>query len=241
MAPKSPDQALLELREILDRIPLFAALDDAEVVRIGAAARMQRFARDEVVIERGDPPQALYAIADGRLKVVRPRPGARDATLMVLGSGDVFGEVAILSRRREGRSARVSALRDSLLLVIDAAAFARLLKHSRVLPLRLLTLVCDRLRDTIVHLDDVTSLEVPRRFARKLLLLSERFGVQTEGGIGLGIQLSQHELGDLVETSRKDINICLRTWVDEGIVSQRDGHLVILDPEALAAIAAKDG
>lgn len=229
-APNSP---IDRLRPVLETIPLFTGLGDEDVARISEAARMQRYDANAVIIERGDPADALYAIAQGRLKVVRPRPGGRDATLVILGPGEVFGEIAMFSDNAVGRSARVSALKESVVMTIDGPTFMNIVERSQVLSSRLLTLLANRLRDTNVHFDDMTSLEVPHRLAKKLLLLAERFGVTTDDGIGITLKLSQQELGDLVDTTRQTVNRHLRAWTEAGVIRTDAGQLVIIDPEGL--------
>lgn len=163
---------------------------------------MRTYARDEVVIDCGEPPRAIYAITSGSLKVVRPRSSAPDATLVILGTGEVFGEVAILSEASKGRIARVTAIRESTIMVIEAKAFISLLEASPVMPLRLLSVLAGRLRATTDHFDDVTSLDVPGRLARQLLVLAQRFGSPVGDGVGLRVPLSQRDLGELGDTSR---------------------------------------
>jgi len=230
---RAPNSPIDRLRPVLETIPLFTGLGDEDVSRIGEAARMQRYDANAVIIERGDPADALYAIAQGRLKVVRPRPGGRDATLVILGPGEVFGEIAMFSDNADGRSARVTALKESVVMTIDGRTFMDIVERSRVLSQRLLTLLANRLRDTNVHFDDMTSLEVPHRLAKKLLLLAERFGVSTDDGIGITLKLSQQELGDLVDTTRQTVNRHLRAWTEAGVIRTDAGQLVIVDPDAL--------
>ncbi|MDD9939499.1 MAG: Crp/Fnr family transcriptional regulator [Myxococcales bacterium] len=235
--PSKPAEAMRRLRGILEEIPLFAGLEDEEALRIGAAARQRTFQRDEVVVDCGEAPQAVYAIASGRLKVVRPRIQGPDAGLAILRAGELFGEVAILSRTQEGRLARVIALRESVLLAIDAATFVGLLQSSQTLSLRLLAMLAGRLRDTTVHFDDVTSLDVPGRLARKLLLLADRFGSPVQDGVGLQVRLTQRELGELVDATWRDVSACLTQWRLEGALRLRDGQLVIVDLDALRCYA----
>jgi len=228
---RSPDR----FRPILDGVPLFAGLPDRDLERIGRGARTQRVDAGHVVIERGDPPDAVFAVATGRLKVVAPRSDGRNATLHILGPGDVFGEIAML--QRQGRTARVTALEESVLVIVDRRAFSDLLASSSDFAQRLLGLLASRLRDTIEHFDATTSLEVPERLARKLLLLGDHFGAATEDGVELRIKLSQRELGDLVDASRQSVNRLLRQWADQGLIAQRDGHLQLRDPDALRVVA----
>jgi CRP-like cAMP-binding protein len=223
------------IRGALAAVPLLSGLPEMEMQRIAEAARMQRVPAGHVIIERGDPPQAVFAVATGKLKVVAPRSVGRDATLHILGPGDVFGEVALF--HADGRTARVTAIEDSVLLVVDHRAFKDLLARSSELSARLLSLMAARLRSTIAHFDATTSLGVPARLARTLLLLAKDFGVREGDGIALTVKLSQSELGGLVDSSRQTVNRELRRWHDEGVLSTENGRLVLLDVERLRAEA----
>jgi CRP-like cAMP-binding protein len=227
------------IRGVLAAIPLLAGLAEPDMQRIAGCARMQRVRDGEVIIERGDPPDALFAVATGKLKVVAPRSAGRNATLHILGPGDVFGEVALF--HADGRTARVTAIEESVLLVVDRRDFMDLLARSNELSARMLGLMATRLRNTIAHFDATTSLDVPARLARKLLLLVEDFGQPKGKGTALTLKLSQSELGDLVDSSRQTVNRELRRWHDEGIVTTEDGLLVVLDRARLRREAGLEG
>jgi CRP-like cAMP-binding protein len=235
--PRRPSRlsAPNRIRGALAAIPLLSSLPDGDMLRIAAAARMQRAPAGHVIIERGDPPEAVFAVATGKLKVVAPRSAGRDATLHILGPGDVFGEVALFDA--DGRTARVTAIEESVLLVVDRRDFMDLLARSSELSARILSLMAARLRHTIAHFEETTSLGVAARLARKLLLLAKDFGVREDRGIALTLKLSQSELGDLVDSSRQTVNRELRRWQSEGVLRKEKGRLVVLDMERLRAEA----
>ena len=223
------------IRRVLSTIPLFHELDARDEDRIASCARMQLVPAGEVVIERGDPPDALFAVATGKLKVVAPRSGGRDAALHILGPGDVFGEVALF--QSDGRTARVAALEESVLLVIDHRDFRELLDRSADLTRRMLALLATRLKNTIAHFDATTSLDVPQRLARKLLALTEHYGTAGAGGTRLTLKLSQSDLGELVDATRQSVNRLLRAWQGAGVLETSDGRILVKDVEALRRIA----
>lgn len=216
---------------VLETIPVFAGLDAADARRLCEAAHMRRLDAGAVVIERGGPPDALYAVATGRLKVVRPRSEGRDATLHILGPGDVFGEVSLF--RPGGRTARIVTLEESVVMVIQRDAFLSLLAQSQEVASRLFALLAERVHHTIAHYDDATSVDAPKRLARKLLLLAEHFGSSTDDGVGLAVRLSQRDLGELADTTRQTVNQQLRAWQQAGILRSEAGRLEVLDPAAL--------
>ncbi len=223
------------LRGVLAAIPLLSSLAEADLQRIARSARTQRVPAGHVILERGDPPDAVFAIATGKLKVVAPRNAGRNATLHILGPGDVFGEVALF--HADGRTARVTAIEESALLVVDRRDFMDLLARSTELSGRMLTLMAARLRNTIAHFEATTSLDVPARLARKLLILAKDFGDRDGKRVTLTVRLSQSELGDLVDSSRQSVNRELRRWHEEGILGTQDGCLVVLDMDRLRAEA----
>jgi CRP/FNR family cyclic AMP-dependent transcriptional regulator len=227
------------IQRALAAIPLFAELDPAAQQELARCARIREVNDGEVVIERGDAAHSLFAVVRGKLKVVAPRPGGRNAALHILGPGDVFGEVALF--QDQGRTARVTALERGTLIVLDRRDFMRLVQHSGELATRVLTLIARRLHDTIAHFDATTSLEVPQRLARKLLSLSQLFGAREgDGSTSLLLQLSQSDLAELVDSSRQTINRLLSQWRDQGHLRIEDGRLVIVDHEALRALAGAE-
>ncbi|HEX6241122.1 MAG TPA: cyclic nucleotide-binding domain-containing protein, partial [Polyangiales bacterium] len=147
--PREPRD--VTLRSALAGVPLFAALDERARGELARCARLSNVRAGDVVIERGDPAHALFAVLRGKLKVVAPRPLGRDATLHILAPGDVFGEVALF--QEHGRTARVTALEDGLLIVLDRRDFTQLVQRESELATRVLTLMARRLHDTIAQLD----------------------------------------------------------------------------------------
>jgi len=233
---EKPGSRSQRIESALSRVPLFAGLEDAARAELARCARLQETRPDQVVIERGDAAHALFAVVAGKLKVVAPRPGGRDAALHILGPGDVFGEVALFQER--GRTARVVALEPGLLLVLDRRDVMRLITQSGELATRVLGLMARRLSDTIAHFDATTSLEVPQRLALKLLSLCELFGErQSDGSTRMMLDLSQSELAELVDSSRQTVNRLLCEWRDRGILMITEGRLTLRDASALRALA----
>jgi len=89
-------------------VELFQDLPEPELRRLVAIAKRRRFARGEVVFHRGDPADTLHLIARGRF-IARVETGTGDiVAVSVHGSGDAFGELALLGLEQH-RSATVAA------------------------------------------------------------------------------------------------------------------------------------
>jgi len=100
------------------RVPLFARLDAASIADLVGILRARTVPAGTTIIRKGERGDAMYLIASGRVEVESA------AGKVCLDEGDFFGEIALLSR--EPRSATVTALRATDLLILDADDFLRL-------------------------------------------------------------------------------------------------------------------
>jgi serine/threonine-protein kinase len=106
-APVAADryQAVVELQR-----------DIAAFLRGGQHLPRKAFAPGEVIIREGEAGDAAYIIVSGRCRAYRSTSG-RDETLLIMGSGEVFGEMALLL---DGpRAATVEAMDAVTVLVLS--------------------------------------------------------------------------------------------------------------------------
>ena len=94
------------------RVPLFSGLTANEIADIMRLLRSRQVEAGAVIVRRGEPGHSMYFVAAGEVEIELPHDRIR------LGVGHFFGEVAVLRRAR--RSANVTALTRTSLLVLDA-------------------------------------------------------------------------------------------------------------------------
>jgi len=94
------------------RVPVLAGLSAIEIADIMELLRAQQFEAGELVVRRGEPAHSMYFVAAGEVEIRLGHERIR------LGTGHFFGEIAVLRRAR--RSATVTALTRTSLLVLDA-------------------------------------------------------------------------------------------------------------------------
>jgi voltage-gated potassium channel len=97
---------------MLARVPVFSGLTAIEIADIIDLLRAQQVEAGELLVRRGEPAHSMYFVAAGEVEIKLKHERVR------LGAGHFFGEVAVLRRAR--RSATVTALTRTSLLVLDA-------------------------------------------------------------------------------------------------------------------------
>ncbi len=110
----------LNTRALMARLDLFAGLDDKHLDRIAKLLRPRFVVPRERIVREGDRGDAAFFIASGAVEVLLPKRH------ILLGTGDVFGEMALITGER--RQADVRAQTYCRLLVLRRSDFDRLIR-----------------------------------------------------------------------------------------------------------------
>jgi CRP-like cAMP-binding protein len=206
-----------------------------ELRQIAASATVTYHSPRETIFQKGDPGDSMMAVIRGRVKICTHSSDGKELVLNIIDRGGLFGEIALLDG--EPRTADAVALDETDLLVLERRRLLPFLAAHPETTLRLISVICKRLRQTSEHLEEVLFLEAPSRVACWLLRLSETFGKPAPAGVRLDIRLSQQQIGSLVGVSRESINKHLGDWQKIGCIAVDGGFITITDKERLEQIA----
>lgn len=214
-----------EIAAALGQASLFAGLDREVLGSLAAVATVRQVPPRTVLFEKGRPGDALYVVLSGELKATVLSPEGKEVIFSIMGTGEVIGEIALLDGGE--RSATVSAVRESSVVVLQRRDFVSLLRRDPKLSEAVLVRMARRVRDLSELLEDALLLSVQARLAKKLLVIAEAHGSDTPEGRRVDLPLSQGDLANLVGTIRESVNRQIRAWQREGVISVRDGRIVI--------------
>lgn len=221
----------VDRREALAGHFLFRHLRPEEMEALLARARVERRKANSVIFRQDSPGYGLMAVLSGRVKISSRAPSGREIVLNIINPGEVFGEIALLDGK--ARTADAIALSACELLIIDRRDFVPFLQDHPDIAIRLLGILCDRLRRTSEQVQDLLFLDVRGRLAKTLLRLAGTHGRTTPDGRRIDLKFSQRELGSLVGLTRESINKQLRGWQKRGLIHVDDGAITIRDATAL--------
>ncbi|KAF0685071.1 Aste57867_22999 [Aphanomyces stellatus] len=105
----------------VEEVPILSELSRYERLTLVDALKPIFFEEGQVILEEGSSSDDFYIISDGEVRCTRDG----EEVSRRLGSGDYFGEIALL--RDEARQATVTAVQDTTVLVVDRSTFKRLL------------------------------------------------------------------------------------------------------------------
>ena len=110
----------------LSRLPLFADMSSETLARLEHRLRRREFAPRAVIVREGSNDDSAFLILSGRVAVRRKDPDSGIEFLLAeLGEGQLFGEMALLTRKP--RAASVVALEATTCGIIEQSDFDQLL------------------------------------------------------------------------------------------------------------------
>ena len=209
---------------------LLAPLADADRRTLLSMARRRRFRRNEVVFHEGDTGDALHLISKGRVAVRVMTPLGDIATLVILGPGEYFGELAIVSPAP--RNATVVALEPVETLALHRDEFNELRRQHRWIESFLVEALAAELRRSSLRLLEALYVPVDKRVFRRLEALAEIYREDSDAST-IVIPLTQEDIAQLAGTTRPTANRVIRGAEDAGVLRLGRGKIEIRDIEGL--------
>lgn len=223
------------MRQIFERHNLFGCLTASEIEQLVRHARVETYHARQEIFRKGSPGLGLLAVLKGKVRISSLGPDGDQVVLNIINEGEVFGEIALLDNKE--RTADATAITECDLLAIDRRDFVPFVRANPEVALRLISVLCERLRNTTEQVEDMIFLDASSRVSKKLLQLAGALETTPVKGQQLVISISQRELGYMVGLTRESINKHLSTWQQEGLLKIEGGSITLLDADALRKLA----
>src|ERR1700730_2718816 len=213
---------------MLRKHPIFCDLESEAFDQLCRYAKHLTLKRGATICSKGDPGNSLFAVISGTVKMSISSPDGRSAIFNLIGAGEVFGEIAVLDG--QARTADATANTNCELFIIDRREFIPFVRSQPTLAMKLIELLCARLRWTSDQVEQVILQNLPGRLASALLRLTEKHKLEPQGRT---IAITQQEISEMVGMTRESINKQLRAWAARDWVRLEHGAIVVLKAEPL--------
>ena len=216
---------------VIRKAPLFSGLDSSAADSLRTSMNLVKLRKGQSLFKEGDDGDHLYVVSSGKVKLGTKSIDGRENLLMILGPGDMFGELSLFDSGP--RTATAIAVTDSKLLALGQDKVIPWVREHPEVSLQLLARLASRLRRTNEVVGDLVFSDVPGRVAKALIDLGVKFGDKRTEGLFVNHDLTQEELAQLVGASRETVNKALADFAQRGWLRLEARSVMILDYERL--------
>ena len=218
----------MDEQELLRSVPIFSELTEADFSSLAKVANRRRYPKDSVVFFENEQGDFFFMILEGRIKVTILGDDGREVILSLLGSGDFFGEMALLDN--EPRSATAIAVEDTELLSLHRNDFQSVLTDNRSITVGLIKVLTARLRRANHQISTLALLDVYGRVARVIVDMAREEGRRLKDGRIAFRRATHQEIANRIGTTRETVTRMLKDLERQGLI-HIDGKEVVVQPD----------
>ena len=207
---------------------LMSVVTDEELERLVPYLSERRFEPRQFLYSAGDPPERVYLLLKGRVKIYHVAENGKEVILDVVEKGGLVGDMAIIEGDERATYAR--AIEDTAAVSISWDDFQHVVQRSPRLAFAMAELMARRLSGMQRTFMNLVSKPVSARLAGALIDRTE------DGAIELG--LTHEELAQTLGTSRETVTALLSRFVTLGAILPAGGAYRVSDPALLREIAS---
>jgi CRP-like cAMP-binding protein len=218
----------MDEQELLRSVPIFSELTEVDFASLAKVANRRRYPKDSVVFFENEQGDFFFMILEGRIKVTILGDDGREVILSLLGSGDFFGEMALLDN--EPRSATAIAVEDSELLSLHRNDFQSVLSDNRSIMVGLIKVLTARLRRANHQISTLALLDVYGRVARVIVDMAREEGRRLKDGRIAFRRATHQEIANRIGTTRETVTRMLKDLERQGMI-HIEGREIIVQPD----------
>lgn len=213
--------------DFLKSVNIFSDLSDSELKSIQELCKTRKYPKNSMIILEEEMGDVVFIVMSGTVKITRVNDEGKEVILAMLGSGEVFGEMAILDG--ESRSANALSQENCEVVTINREDFLNLLKTNNKVSLNLMTEFAIRLRKSDQQIEALSLDDAEHRIGVSILNLAEELGVIRQGVVTVDNLPYQQDIANMAGTSRETVSRVMKTFEDRGLITKTGHKLSIPD------------
>lgn len=189
----------------------------------------------KVIFEENQDGDHMYIIQEGSVRISKMM-GGKEHILAVLGKGDFFGEMAIVTSVK--RTATATAAGTVRLLAFDRPGFMSMIAKNARIALNIIDKLCRRLQAANAQIQHLV-----KRNDKDLIALSLYHSFAENGmeNASLEVHKIARDFTYSLDIPQEKVLDFFRELESRGIIEAREGHLFLTDRPSLAKIAEGAG
>ena len=213
--------------DFLKSVNIFSDLSESELNSIQEICKTRKYPKNSMIILEEEMGDVVFVVMSGTVKITRVNDEGKEVILAMLGSGEVFGEMAILDG--ESRSANALSQENCEVVTINREDFLNLLKTNNKVSLNLMTEFAIRLRKSDQQIEALSLDDAEHRIGVSILNLAEELGVIRQGAVTVENLPYQQDIANMAGTSRETVSRVMKTFEDRGLITKTGHKLSIPD------------
>ncbi|OQY23433.1 MAG: hypothetical protein B6I35_03710 [Anaerolineaceae bacterium 4572_32.2] len=205
---------------------------DAGILELAKAHHvgcLKRYRNGEILYWQGDPVECLYVVKRGKIKTSVLSSAGKAHAYGVWGPGCLMGVTAYLLGK--AHICMADAMENTDVWVIPLLEFERLLASDARFSLAVLKEQARTVELFVREIDSLSLMNVQQRLKHSLTRLASEYGLATDRGIKIDLDITHEEIAELTGANRSTVTAYLNDLRKQGYLWKDGRRLVIFPPQ----------
>ena len=211
--------------DFLSTVSIFSDLNQETLEKVKSITTERKYPKGSMIILEEEYGDKLFIVKEGTVKITRVNDEGKEVILALLGSSEIFGEMAILDG--ESRSANVLAQENCNLIVVSSEDFIEILKNNFKVSFALMSELAKKIRKSDLQIEALSLSDAEHRIGVSILSLAEDMGVIRNGKVTIQNLPFQQDIANMAGTSRETVSRVMKTFEDRSLIL-KEGHTVVI-------------
>ncbi len=208
--------------QTLARLEPFRDLDPATRAALAREVRVRHFARDEIVVQRGDRPAGMYLVAEGEIKLHLMSSAGAERIVRLCGADDSFCEENVFGDAPQPLAAQ--ATRETVVLYLPNRALLAAMATTPALARALMARLSERMCELVAGIEQCEQRNNAQRVAHYLV----RHASRASDAIEVRLATKKQTIASQLNMSPESFSRVLNRFTREGFIVPRGRRSIAL-------------
>jgi len=172
--------------------------------------------KDEIVFEEGQVGQEMFIIISGSVSISKKTTADTYKKLITLKKGDMFGEMALIEKKRRSATARTEE--NTRLLVLNEQAFFNFLESNPSFSTKIIKVLAERLRGANKIIQQIMSTNTNKQIYEGLVKYASAKGISTYNGLRINVDAFTDWVCQNLGIVRENVPSAINSFLVKGLV-----------------------
>lgn len=219
----------------LENINLMPMMDKKKVMAAQDKLVDKKFKKGENIYIPEDTADRLYFIREGRVKIGNYSTGGKEITKIILGEGELFGELALIGETK--RRDFAIAMEPTVVCIMSVEEMKSMMKTYNGLSMFIMNMMGSRVLEMEQRLESMVFKDSKTRIVEYLVQLVEKKGQRIGYEMLVRRFLTHQEIANLTATSRQTVTTVLNDLRNRNILTFNRRRMLVRDMDQLKSEA----
>jgi CRP/FNR family transcriptional regulator, cyclic AMP receptor protein len=179
------------------------------------------------LFHEGDFPENVFLIREGRVRLSKMTADGKEFSVHLKQKDELVGEVGLFNEMSISVTAEV--IEDSTLIKFERPALEAIFRENGEIAVAFMKWFARHTQSTQAKFRDLILCGKTGAFYSTLIRFSNSYGVKSDNGILINVQLTNQDIANYIGTTRESINRMLNDLKKDKIITMEKGFITIKD------------